>query len=103
MNNVKYEENKINIYSWKLKGPFFWMDPNNWSNSSKATPHFERIPCATDTVILPDINHTLSIRLPNNNVEVMEIKRGNEEILDEWSWQSMINGREFRYSRTSVR
>ncbi|KAK0089517.1 hypothetical protein PV325_006850 [Microctonus aethiopoides] len=103
INNVKYEENKSNIYSWKLKGPFFWMDPDNWSNSSKATPHFERIPCATDTVILPDINHTLSIRLPNNNVEVMEIKRGNEEILDEWSWQSLINGREFRYSRTSVR
>ncbi|XP_034937825.1 protein amnionless [Chelonus insularis] len=93
--------NKLKIKKWKLKGPFYWADPDNW-NSSSATPHLERIPCSMDTVILPDKNHSLNIRLPNTRVKVMELRIGERETIDEWRWKSMIHGREFKKSPISV-
>lgn len=53
--------------------------------------------------MLPDKNYTFSVRLPDNQVEVMEIKRGSDERIDEWNWQAVMSGREFRRSRKSVK
>ncbi|XP_057336489.1 protein amnionless-like [Microplitis mediator] len=101
--SVSEKNNKDNkISTWKLKGPFYWVDPDNWSNSNKAIPHFERVPCSMDTVVLPDINHSLSIRFPNVNVKVKEIKTSDDETIDEWRWHTLMSGREFQNSPHTV-
>ncbi|CAD6208060.1 GSCOCG00010334001-RA-CDS [Cotesia congregata] len=93
---------KEKSFVWKLKGPFYWVDPQNWGDSNKAVPDFERIPCSMDTVIFPNKNHALSITLPNTNVKVKQIKIGQEQTIDEWRWHSMMTGREFRNSPLTI-
>ncbi|KAG8040129.1 hypothetical protein G9C98_000699 [Cotesia typhae] len=99
---ISDSNNREKTFVWKLKGPFYWVDPQNWGDSNKAVPDFERIPCSMDTVIFPDKNHALSITLPNTNVKVKQIKIGQQETIDEWRWHSIITGREFRNSPLTI-
>lgn len=55
-----------------------------------------------DTVVLPDINHSLSIRFPDVNVKVKEIKTSDDETIDEWRWHTLMSGREFKNSPHTV-
>ncbi|XP_011298071.1 protein amnionless [Fopius arisanus] len=102
LTEAKGRGNNPEIFAWKWKGPFSWVDPDNWSGSNKAVPHLERIPCGTDMVILPNYNRSLSIKLPTVTVNIKEIKIGNETPLEAWDWQSIMMGREFSNNHQSV-
>lgn len=65
-------------------------------------PHLERIPCSTDTIVLPDNYHSLTIKLPNEDVTVKKIKIGSK-FIGNTDWQLTMEGREFRKSRQSVK
>ncbi|XP_044020272.1 protein amnionless-like [Aphidius gifuensis] len=91
-----------NVSKWKWSGPFYWVDPNNWNNTNLAMPHFEKIPCSTDTIVLPDNKYSLSIKFPNENVKIKKIKIGSLFIGTN-DWKLKMYGREFRDSHQSVK
>ncbi|XP_015110891.1 protein amnionless-like [Diachasma alloeum] len=97
------KNNNPEIFEWKWKGPFSWVDPENWSGSNKAVPHLEKIPCGRDMVILPSYNRSLSIKLPTVDVNVKEVKIGKGAPLESWDWQEVMRGREFTNSHWSVK
>lgn len=65
-------------------------------------PHFEKIPCSTDTIVLPDNKYSLSIKFPNENVKIKKIKIGSLFIGNN-DWKLKMYGREFRDSHQSVK
>ncbi|XP_063978536.1 protein amnionless-like [Diachasmimorpha longicaudata] len=97
------KDNNPEIFEWKWKGPFSWVDPENWGGSNQAVPHLEKIPCDRDMVILPSNNRSLSIRLPTVDVNVKEVKIGKSTPLASWDWQEVMRGREFTNSHWSVK
>ncbi|XP_032677849.1 protein amnionless-like [Odontomachus brunneus] len=91
------------VSKWSRTGNFFWTDPANWNGSSIAAPHLERVPCRQDNVVLPNINHTLSMLLPVREIQVKSIRLPNEEPFTSWEWMSFHNRREFSRSRFTVK
>ncbi|KAJ8675966.1 hypothetical protein QAD02_011752 [Eretmocerus hayati] len=83
---------------WLRTGPFYWTDSENWSGSSPATPHLERLPCQNDEVLLPKSGATFSIVLPQSrDIEVKGIRlAGANESLASWEWHSVRGGHEFK-------
>ncbi|XP_014469421.1 PREDICTED: protein amnionless-like [Dinoponera quadriceps] len=91
------------VSRWSRKGNFFWVDPANWNGSSIAAPHLEQLPCRQDSVVLPNVNRTLSILLPINGIEVKSIRPSNEEQpFTRWQWRAFQDRREFVASKPTV-
>lgn len=102
----KLSNSKANakVSKWSRAGNFFWADPANWNGSSIAAPHLECVPCRQDNVVLPSINHTLSILLPVREIQVKSIRLSNEEQpFTSWEWMSFQHRREFSRSRFTVK
>ncbi|XP_015605571.1 protein amnionless-like [Cephus cinctus] len=89
---------------WSRTGELPWADTNNWNYSSEAVPHMDRIPCFTDTMVLPARNKTFSIRLPRHEVQVKGVRLANErETFTSLEWKSMKRNHEFVEGYFTVR
>ncbi|XP_012279780.1 protein amnionless [Orussus abietinus] len=89
------EGSKKRVAKWARKGPLFWADPENWSTSSEAVPHLERIPCVSDVAVLANsTDKILSIRQPDNVIKVRAVKIENRSLLL-WQWTELRSNREF--------
>lgn len=85
------------VSKWSKNSLLSWTDPDNWGYSSKAVPHLERLPCIQDTVILPSIDRTFSVQMPDTFVEIKEIRLDNDnDTLDTWEWNNMADRKEFK-------
>lgn len=88
----------MSVSKWKREGPLFWVDPENWSGSNKATPHTERIPCRTDMAILPPKDHAINFRLPVQEVGVRSVKFADDkQPMALWTWFQLLGIEVFNY------
>lgn len=89
------------VFEWAKSGTFFWTDPRNWKYFSEATPHLQRVPCSSDTIIL-SADRVLNMRLPLTDIEIGSVQVSNLT-LGRFEWGDFGNKREFARQRFTVR